>query len=209
MSKKLIMTICVGMLTLSAFALASSASAQWMVNGTTLAGTQTLANTAKVDENGKLKAAGVTIECIAANLEGTGPQIEAGDKGSVTSLIFKGCTSITPTCTIGSETIQTVPITATATLGTAPAVNVAFVPKTKTIFATIKFNGAECALLGIQPVTGKAKISAPTGQTESVLQQIVANVSEASGELKVGSSAAELKGAALLQLSNSAKWNFL
>lgn len=211
MSKKLIVTMCVGVLSLSALALASSASAVWMVNGTNLSGTEKLATTAAVDENGLLKGAGVTITCTSKTLEGVSPEIEGaapGDKGKASSLVFKECAA-NANCTLATKTIGTLPLTATATLGTSPAVNVLFKPTSGTIFTTIKFNGAECALLGTQPVTGQAKIAAPTGQTEKTIQEIAANVTEASGELKIGSSPAELKGAALLQLSTSKGWSFL
>lgn len=211
MSKKLIMTICVGILALSASALASSASAEWMLNGVNVTGTQKLATTAAVDENGLLKAAGVTIECTGKNLEGTNPQIEVPNKGSASALIFTECESITPTCKLNTKTIGTVPLTATVALvaGSAKEDLATFLPKTKTIFATIKYEGAECALLGTQPVSGKALVKGPTGQEEKTLQEIVANVSEETGELKVGSSPAELKGAALLKLASGNKWSYL
>lgn len=212
MSKlKLLTVACVGALALTAFALASSASAQWMVKGTTLTGSETkaLATTAAVDEHGKLKAAGVTIECNGNTLNGTGPMIEAsGEKGSATSLTFNEC-SANSNCTVAT-TIATVPLVAdTPIIEGNKDISTIFLPKTKTIFATIKFNGAECALLGTQPVAGKAKINAPTGAAENTLQEIQAEVQEASGELKVGSSAAELKGAALLKLTTNEPWSFL
>jgi hypothetical protein len=207
MSKKLITTVCVGVLALSALTLASSASAQWMVAGTTLVGNEALANTAQVHELGKLKAAGVTINCAGKNLTGVSPQIEAGDAGSASSLVFSECTA-NANCTV-TKTLGTLPLMAVAKLEGTLAVNVSFLPKTGTIFTTIKFEGAECALLGTQPVTGKANVLAPTGQDERLLQLIEAKVTEATGELKVGSSAAELKGSALLRLVSDKTWSFL
>lgn len=207
MSKKLITTVCVGILALSASALVSSASAQWMVNGTTLAGTAKMLVKARVHVFGKIKAAGVTIECSGENLEAVSPQIEAGDKASASSLIFTSCAA-NSNCTV-TKTLGTVPLVATAVLGVAPAVNVTFKPKTKTLFATIALSGAECALLGTQPVSGTAKVLAPTGQTEKEAQLVEAKVTEASGELKVGSSPAELKGSYLLLLEAHLTWSFL
>jgi hypothetical protein len=207
MSKKLITTVCVGVLALSAVALVSNASAQWMVGGTNLTGTSPLLVKFKVDLVGTLKAAGVAITCSGENFEGISPQIEAGDKGSVQSLVFTGCAS-NSNCTV-TKTLGTVPIVATAVLGVTPAVNVTFKPKTKTIFATIKFDGAECALIGTQPVSGSAKALMPTGQTEKEVQLIEGNTSEASGELKVGSSAASLKCSILLILQLHLPWSFL
>jgi hypothetical protein len=207
MRKKLITSICLGILAVSACTLTSIASANWMVNGTNLVGTQALATTAAVDGNAVLTAAGVTTICTGKTVELTSPQIEAPDKDSASNITFTGC-SASPPCT-GPLTITTNPVSSVAVLGTGNTINIIFLPKTKTVLATIKFNGAECALMGTQPVTGKATFTGPTGKTESVLQEIQANVLQSSGELKVGSSAAELKGAILLQLSSGAKWSFL
>lgn len=209
MSKKLATTVFIGVLTLSAFVLASPVSAQWMVNGTNLAPgeTKALASGAPVDENALLKAGGVAISCTGKNLEFGSAQIEAGDTGSANTLVFTEC-SANAKCTVG-KTLATLPLMNVASLGAAPADTISFLPKTKTIFAVIKMDGAECALLGTQAVTGKAKFSAPTGQTEKLLQQIQANVTEASSELKVGSSPAELKVAALVKLTSDLPWSFL
>ncbi len=184
------------------FCLAAAASAQanWFVEGTQLTGTQALATTAAVDESFKLKAAGVTITCTGKNFEGVSPQIEAPESATATSLVFKECAS-SEACTV-TKTIGTVPVRASVTEGASPAVKAVFSPKTKTIFATIKYNGAECPLLGVQPVTGKATALLPTGEEDNVLQEVAPNIAEASGELKLGSSAAELKGAALLELAS-------
>ncbi|HEY2768438.1 MAG TPA: hypothetical protein VGI76_09280 [Solirubrobacteraceae bacterium] len=206
MSKKLIMSVCTGVLALSAFALASSASAQWRVGGTNLTGTAKMVKKVIIHHKAEFAAAGVTITCVG-NLEEVSSQIEAGDKASAQSLVFTGC-SASEKCTV-TETLGTVPVEATAALGVAPAVNVTVKPKTKTTFATIKFEGSECALLGTQTVTGTAKVLAPTGQTEKEVQLMEANTSAASGELKVGSSAALLRDSSLLILEIGLAWGFL
>jgi len=206
--KTLVMTF-IAVLALGAVAStsASAATPGWMVSGTTLSGSEALATTAAVDENAQLTASGVTIECTGKNLNGLSPKIEAGSMGSVTSLIFTGCKALGTTCTIESTEIGTVPVLAEATLEGSLGVKVVFSPQSGTIFATIKYLGASCALLGLKPVTGKASVSAPTGQDEQVLQQIVANT--ASGELQVGSASATLKGKALLKLATSSPWSYL
>ncbi len=189
---------------------ASSASASWVVGGTTLSGSAKLANTAAVMENGKLKFSETTVECTGSVLDGTGAQIESPDKGSATSLTFLGCsTTAGSTCKITGQpvSIGTVPITATVVLGTGNADTATFSPKTKNTFATIKFEGSGCATSGVQPVKGKAKVTAPTGQTESVLQEIVA--ATGAGELEVGSAEATLLGKALLQLESKQAWKFV
>jgi hypothetical protein len=208
MSKKLVTSICLCVLAFSSFALTSTASAQWKVGGTVLTGTEKLLELSVVHETWKIKFAGVTISCVSKNLETVSPQIEAGDKSSASSLIFKEC-SVNARCTLGSSTISTVPVVATAVLGVSPGVNLTFKPKTKTVFTTIKFSGEECALLGIQPVTGTAKVLAPTGQTEKETQLLQAKVDEASGELKVGSNSAELKGSTLRIVTTHRTWGFV
>jgi hypothetical protein len=211
MSKmKLIMTVLVGVFALSAFA-ASSASAQWMVKGTTLSGTETraLAKTAQTDESALLKGAGIQITC-KGQLEGTSPQIEAsGEKGSAASLTFTECKGELG-CTV-AEKISTVPLLATIELAEAGNKDKAlllFTPKTKATFATIGFSGETCALEGTQAITGKADLRAPTGGLEATTQLIEANIAP-TGELKIASSPAELKGKALLKLASTEPWSFL
>ena len=209
MSKvKVTLSVLVALFALSAIASASASAAGWMVSGTELSGSTSLATTAKTDKAAKLKAAGVTIECTGTNLEGTSPVITAPNTGSATSLTFTECESTNATCSV-TKTIGTVPIHATVALGAGNDVKARFLPKTKTVFATIEYKGATCALLGVQPVSGKALVDDANGKVESVLQLIEAVTTEASGELKVGSSPAELTGSALLKLASGAQWSFL
>lgn len=209
MSKaKSIIAICVGLLALTAFASSSASAASWKVNGALLSGSAALANTAAVDENGKLTFSEITVECNGSSLEGISPQITHPDSGSASSLVFSACKTVAgSSCTLVGTKISTVPITAlVSTVGTLE-VSVVFKPKTKTTFATIEFTGASCSIANeVQPVTGQATVKGPTGQDERTLQQIVANTT--SGELKVGSSAAVLKGAALLQLASKLGWSY-
>ncbi|HEY2768614.1 MAG TPA: hypothetical protein VGI76_10165 [Solirubrobacteraceae bacterium] len=206
MSKKLAPTVFVGLFALSAFALASSASAQWMVNGTNLTGTAALAPGAPLDENVTINISGVSIVCTSS-VELVSPQLEAGDKAPTNSLIFAGC-SANGKCTVESN-FKTVPLTATATLEGTLAINLIFKPKTKTVFGTLKFEGAECPLFGVQTATGTAKFLAPTGRDERLSQQIINNVTAASGELKAGISNIEMKGSSLLKLATDLPWSFL
>jgi prolyl oligopeptidase PreP (S9A serine peptidase family) len=192
-----------------ASASASAATAGWMVGGTLLSGSEALATTAAVDENGKLLASGITIECKGSTLNGVAPEIKSPNTGSATSLIFTQCQSKTESCTITPEELKTVPLNVEATLEGALAVVATFTPKTKTTFATIEYKGEDCALEGLDAVTGKAKVLAPTGQDERTLQLINAITTEASGELKDGSSPATLTGSALLKLASGKPWSFL
>jgi len=214
MSKaKMIITTLIAVFALGALASASAsaATAGWMVNGTLLSGSTPLATTAKVDQSGFLKssAANVELECSGTTLNGVAPEITSPSKGSASSLIFTSCIALSPNCTIGSSEIKTVPLLAEVTLEGVLAVIATFKPETKSVFATFLFNGEKCAAEGLNAVTGTAKVLAPTGQDERTLQQINAIATEVSNELKVGSSAAELKGSALLKLASSLEWSFL
>ncbi len=187
---------------------ASAATAGWMVGGTNLATTAALANTAKVDKVGTLTAAGITITCEGEELKGLNPVISAPNMGLASSLEFTECkvTTGSATCSTDNKVIKSVPLLAEVTLDGTGA-KATFLPETKSTFATIQFLGASCALLGVQPVTGKAVVKAPTGQTESASQLIELSTSESS--LKVGSSAATLEGSALLKLASGENWSFL
>jgi len=57
-------------------------------------------------------------------------------------------------------------------------------PKTKTTFATIKFLGASCALLGTQPITGEASLLVHGALHEVLLHLVLAITLK--GALKVG-----------------------
>lgn len=187
--------------------MAGTASANWLVGGTELASTAALSTTAAVDEHVVLKAAGVTVKCEGATLNAVAPEIVAPTSMVASSISFSECTA-NESCTT-TKTIGTVPLTGAAVAETAPQSSVTFSPKTKTTLATIKFEGASCALLGVQPLTGKAKLKMPTGQEERTAQLASAATTEASGELKLGSSAAELKAGALLKLASEKAWSFI
>jgi hypothetical protein len=211
MSKaKLITTVCVGALALSAFASTTSAMANWMVNGTNLNGTRALATTARVDEESLVKFGGnVAVRCHGETLNEVNIQIEsATEMGASSKLEFTGC-SANENCTVPT-TISTEPVLVDVTLDGPLAIWATFLPKTKTIFATIPLEGEKCALAGNVVIIGKAKMLVPTGQDERTLQLLVANVTEGSGELKTSLGlAAELKSSALLRLASGESWSFL
>jgi hypothetical protein len=212
MSKaKLVITTCIVTFAFSAVVSASSSAvtAGWMVNGTMLIGSKAVATTAAVDEFIKIKAAGVTIECKGSTINGVAPELKSPNRGGAASLEFTACKSITANCEISSEKISTRTILLEATLEGALAIKVSLVPETKNGFATIEYDGALCALQGVQPLSGKWTMLAPTGQDERTLQLLNLVTTEASGELKVGSSAAELKGSALWRLASGESWSFL
>lgn len=187
---------------------AVAATASWMVAGTNLTGSAPIATATKTDENFVLKAGSTGIVITCEVLEVESGKITAPNKDSASSLVFKKCKGST-VCPIANETIRTKPILSEATLEGTLAANITFTPETGTVFTEVTFEGAECGLSGIQPITGKAKALSPTGQDERTLQLLTPTVTEASGELKVGSSAASLKGSALLELESHKTWSFL
>jgi hypothetical protein len=190
-----------------ASASASAATAGWMVNGTLLSGSAALATSAPSDETAALNGGGLNIECKGP-LDGTKPEIKSSNTGSAQALTFTECTTGNENCSVPTS-IGTVPVLAEATLEGALAVPVKFKPETGTIFATIKFSGEKCSVAGIKPVTGKVTASGPTGQDERTTQELAVNVTVASAELFIASSAASLKGAALLKLQSGQGWSFL
>jgi hypothetical protein len=204
---KLVMMTCIAALAFSALASASASAATpgWMVNGKLLAHGESakFSPNTTVLENFQLTAAGVTVTCETLKVKNgsiTGLTLALAE-----SLEFGQCKA-NNNCAV-EENISTVPIlTHEVTLDGTLAAKATFIPETKTTFATINFTNPLCALLGVQPVTGKATVLAPTLQDERVTQQININ---SSGELKVGSSAATLKGIADFKLENGLPWSFL
>jgi hypothetical protein len=74
------------------------------------------------------------------------------------------------------------------------------------LFATVKFEGAECALKGLQPIKGSQPFLAPTGRLERTFQAIVP-LNEKT--LFVGSSEAKLKGNILIGLNSGEPFSWL
>lgn len=203
---KSIVTICIGVFALTAFASGVASAASWKVNGTLLLVLEHVATKAIVTENPRLSFSTITVECTG--LEGVKPEILHPDSFSADKLVFSGCKASGGNCALVGTTINTLPVTALVLLsGVTLAVHEVVKPKTKTIFATFEFSGASCAFASeVQPVSGTALLSAPTGMSENTEQEIVANT--ASGELKLGSSAATLKGKAKLKLASGLPWSF-
>lgn len=186
---------------------ATAATAGWKVNGTLLTGTHVILSTAKVDQEFKLKAAGLTFECPSTNPGNIAGSFVAPNKIEATNATLLGCSASGPSgCSI-PKTINVLPTVAEATLDGLLAVKVTIKPKTKTVLLTTEFKGEECALAGPESVTGQASVLAPTGQDERTLQQIVSTT--VSGELKASGEPAEVVGSALVQLLTGETWSFL
>jgi hypothetical protein len=186
----------------------TAATAGWMVNGSLLSGTRALASTAQVTSafQFEVAAASLIVECSGGELGSSKAEIMAPNMGSASSVTFKEC-SATSSCSV-SPTLTTLPIVAEATLEGALEAKAVIKPKTKTVFGTFKFEGATCALLGVQPVTGKAMVKLPDGQMEETAQEVVLHTG--AGELKVGSDEiVAKKGAYIRKLASALPWSFL
>lgn len=206
MSKtKSIIAIFVGLVALTAFASSSASAFDWKVGKVLLTGSVDLSTTASVTEPGKLTFSTETINCNATTLTGVSPQITAPASGSASSLVFNECANVGGNCKLVGSSIATTPVSVLVS-EVASTVLAVFKPKTKTIFSTLEFTGEKCAFSSeVQAVTGTALVTAPTGKTEQTLQEIVAKT--ASGELKVGNTAAVLLGAAKLALLGGVTWS--
>lgn len=206
----------VGVFALSAFAssLASATTAGWMVNGSQLTGTAALANTAAVDgpNGGTLTAAQVKVHCSGTTLKGENPKINgATGMGDASSLEFTGCVG-EGACPLGEHqgtTVKTLPVLVDLTLNGATADKGVFLATNSSkLFATIEFGGTECSFAGVNGVTGTQGFLAPTGQTENAVQLLEAETLT-TGELKLASAAATLKGAILVKLASGLPFSFL
>src|ERR1700679_2212078 len=99
---------------------AAPASAVWFVEGTALTTTAKLATAAVVDEIPTLlaPAIGLVGTCSGGTLDNVSPEIIAGNSVKAQALHFLGCKTTQPAnCSLASESITTVPITAQASLG--------------------------------------------------------------------------------------------
>ena len=205
-STRLIAVGCTLAFAVAAMTAAPAGATGWDVNGTTLVGSAALATTANVEQENEIVAVGVSITCTGAALNAVNAGIEASNKGSATALEFKECSANGNTCSLENSTIKTRPLSLEATQQGAIAVVTKFKPKTGTLLSEITFEGTECSLAGVQPLTGTVKALAPTGQEERTWQLIEAGVTAASGELKLGPAAALFNGAASFKLASQKGW---
>jgi hypothetical protein len=203
----------VAVLTVSALAPSSTMAAGggWLITGTLLVGSASLASSAFVDEVSVMTFSSTTIKCSASTLTGLNPQIESPNKISATGLIFKECavTSVGE-CSLSSGTsIGTLPVVAEVTLDGPSGIRGVVKPKTVTTFATIKLEGANCSETGKVPIKGTASWLTPAGQTERTWQLRGLNVTAAAKELEVGNTAASFKTSILGKLASSLPWSFM
>lgn len=182
----------------------ASAADEWQIEGETFTTGESrpLLPTALVLAVGKLvikTGSPFEVVCKGEKLDVNSGNIVYPTEVTVASITFHECATVgSETCQLGaeSESISTVPVRGVANLEAGGNVLILLTPKTKSIFATIQFSGASCALLGSQPVTEKGNgfhLLIDNGRTFKLLH-LVLPVTLVGG-LKVGSSEAELTGA--------------
>ncbi len=188
---------------------AVGATAGWMVNGITITKAVAVLPEAKVLERGLLAIpnSGVSIKC-----EGgwtiNGGNLVPTNLIEATSIEFEACTTGgSGGCTV-PNTLKTTPISGVAALE-APLNTIILVsPKTKTTFITIQFSGEICALLGVQPVTGRVHFLIHEGFDERLSHTVLAF--SLPGGLKAGSEEVSLhKFGVDIRLTSDLPWSFL
>jgi hypothetical protein len=193
---------------------ASSATAEWFVNGTKLATGQTaaLAPTAPVDETSTFNIPGIdiTIACSGPNLLLHEGALRGPSSYIVGEQTWDGC-AVTPpgNCSVSPNSISSTPVIGTVTTGASPQDKVTFAPQTKKAIAVIPFSGALCALSGEEPIDGSFTQKLPVGQTESESQifEDLGSVENNSLQL-AGDKVYVEKGKQLVKLASGQKWSF-
>jgi hypothetical protein len=210
---KLFFAACFAVCALSAVVSTAAFAGEWDVNNTKLVGTAALASTALVLKSGKLlvKAGGepFSIVCKGHEVGLKKGMLVAGDTAQVESITFHECAiEESATCKLSQALIETVPLSALAHLDGTLNTLILVTPKTKSTFATIKFEGETCALLGTASVTGGIHILFHEGADPRAVH--IGLVFSLEGALKIGATEAKLEGLVThLSLASGQTWNFL
>ena len=213
-------TICVVLLTVVCLAeLASSASAEWFINGTRLAkgSTAVLASTAAVDASVTFtiasKSEDIKISCKGPLLRSTGLEIIGTNEGVAKSVTFEGCGITKPAtkCALARSQITTNPLRLQATKGPGGTDRGTFTSLiTEEALTDVPFSSSNtCAFSEQEPIAGSVTIGAETGQTEQVLQTIEGLGSTENNSLEVAKDKIYAEsGKTLLALASGSKWSF-
>jgi hypothetical protein len=200
---RVILLSLVAMFAMSAVAATASASAaEWRVGGSPLVGEKELTEKTTTKENAVLTVAGVNVTVTCTGLLAQKTDIVAKTTMTAKDLQFTGCKA-NNNCEV-TTAITTKELAATVAAVGTEETQITITPKTGTTFANIEFTGAKCGLLGTQPVKGKVIAKDPKGQTENKVQELVLNTKE----LKVGTNAATMTGAATDTLVSGEAWSF-
>ena len=197
-------------------ALATTASASWLIGGTQLAegSKETLAST-KDGERVLLKIAGSEQVRIACKGTAVGGGLLLGlAKGTLSSLTFEGCETVEPSskCALEGQPVNIVtePLEMLASEGAASSEGeISLVPKVNTLVATLPFNSTNtCAHDKHETLSGAVGVGASTLGREELLQGFdgIGSLNNALG-LEVGGHAVLLEGGqTLLKLTSGGKF---
>jgi hypothetical protein len=211
MSKPLAVLAAASMI--AGLSLASTAFAgEWDVNGTKLVGTAALLNTALVLTLGdfELTEFRVPIECRGETIGIGGGQLTAPDSLLASSITLKEC--LVPigegACQITGGAISTLPVQGLASLDGLLSTFIELLPKTKTLFAIIPFEGSECPFKGSEALVGGIDFLLHDGQDPRTSHLTL--VFALPGQLRFGADDVLLTGLDIdPRLASNQTWNFL
>ena len=201
-------------------ALASSASAEWFINGTKLTkgSKAALASTATVDASVTFNVVqkddeDIKISCKGPQLRSSGLEITGANEGVAKSVTFEGCETTKPAtkCTLTTKRIETNELKLTATKGPGSADRGTFTSlNTEEALTAITFSSDnECVFTDTIPVYGEVTVEAATGQTEETLQAIEGLGSTENNSLEIAKNKIYAEsGKTLLALASGSKWSF-
>jgi hypothetical protein len=203
--------LAVSVVLLAAGALATSSAAacgtgEWCIStkGLKTGESAELAKTTAVTKL-ELSVPSVGVKGKCTSFEAQKAFLTGPNTGKAAALVFSGCTITgAEACAFAKSTITSNALKSgpAATLGTKEGESITS-PETGTVLGVVELVGESCALAGKQPITGKVKEIAPTGQVESAEQLIVAKTGE--GEVKIGSAAALLAVEQKIKLVSGSK----
>ncbi len=205
---KLLAAVCFVVSVLCGLTSSVALAGNWDVNGTVLNGTAALGNALVLAHGGfSVSLAGVEIQCTSSESEINGGELISPDWVEAASVVFKECiVSGSGGCSTPTELLGTSVVHGLAELDGSSNTRILILPLPSKSFGAIRFEGETCALLGEQPVTGKASILIDDGAVARATQLALISGSG----LKVGSDEATLSGADVdLKLASGQTWNFL
>ncbi len=198
----------VAVVALGAVGAGSASAASWHVGGSELAGSASLASLTSTLRNVKLESFdSPSIECSSA-VELKGASVAASAGGRIEHLVLNGCHVTSPSCSLGSETIESNALTLEAALGgKSPEDVVVLKPATKGgVIAEYEIVG--CSREGERALTGSIKLVLEKGGEELAAQPFAFDVTSASRELRLGESGVSLTGAMTVKLGSGKSWSF-
>jgi hypothetical protein len=191
---------------LAASSAAACGAEEWCVAGKGLKTGESaeLAKTTSVSKV-ELSIPSMSIKGKCSSFEAQKALLTGPNTGKASALVFGGCSiSGSEACALGKSTITSNALKSgpAKPLGTKEGESVTS-PETGTTLGVIELVGEMCALAGKQPITGKVKEIAPTGQEENAEQLIVAKTVE--GEVKIGSTTGQLSIEEKIKLASGSK----